>query len=94
MSRVINSKGKENITINKDCTSVRFDIPSVENVFVSSTVARQNVFFFGGGGESYVWRTHLLLLLSLHNYWGARAPPAPPLATALVSKSMKCPLIC
>ena len=50
MSRVINSKGKENITINKDCTSVRFDIPSVENVFVSSTVARQNVFFFGGGG--------------------------------------------
>ena len=52
MSRVINSKGKENITINKDCTSVRFDIPSVENVFVSSTVARQNVFFFffwGGG---------------------------------------------
>ena len=53
MSRVINSKGKENITINKYCTSVRFDIPSVENVFVSSTVARQNVFFLRGGNHMY-----------------------------------------
>ena len=35
--------------------------------------------------SSYLWRTHLLILLSLHNYWGGGGA-APPLATALTNQ--------
>ena len=33
--------------------------------------------------SKYIWGTRVLILFSLHNYWGGGEGPAPPLATAL-----------